>query len=374
MPNETVETPVADTPAVTEAPAAPAPEATEAERMEAVFAAGTEAAAAREGGEAPPPAEGATEEEAPPPEEESEAPPAEEEAPPAEPVALTDEEQDAADAKALGFKNQKANTEFKAMRAELRELRPLKEELEQIKAPASHWTQLEGYMRDHNITPEIFRSAMTMAGALQSNDLNVLRMTRDQLLNEVKALNGRLGDAGHGYDPLQEPGNYDLRRAVEDGEVTAERAAELARTRHEAAHYQRLNQQTAEQQRAQQAREQAVARAQADLDAIQAEYTAIDPAFEAKASALVPILKPIFAALPPDQWAAKFREAYRAMPAPAAARAPAGAPPLRNQPLRAAAMPPGGPAAAAKTPDDIMAAAIAEAARKDGVPYRVTGA
>ncbi len=155
--------------------------------------------------------------------------------------------------------------------------------------------------------------------------------------------------------------------------MTPERAQAIARERKEAAHYRTQHQQT--QQQAQEAtqRQQAVQVAAQELDAIQAEYEKIDPQFAAKADILVRTLKPVFAKIPPSEWASTFRAAYTNLQLPAAAAAPAAPArpaPLRNQPLRASAMPPGGAAAPASTPDDIMRKALEQAAAMDGVPFR----
>jgi hypothetical protein len=46
------------------------------------------------------------------------------------------------------------------------------------------------------------------------------------------------------------------------------------------------------------------------LSAIEVRLRATDPAYEAKKALLVPILKPIFAQMPPAKWAAAFDQAY----------------------------------------------------------------
>ena len=359
-------------------PAAPAAEPTEAERMEAVFETATAEADAQEpappagDGDEPPAAEEPVDAAAEPAvavEPEAQAVEPEQPAAPATP-----EEQDEADAKALGFKNQRANAEFKRMRAEIRELTPLREKLPELEARAGQWGELHGYLTQNKITPERFKQGMTMTAALSSDDPAILAKARDGLQWELRELNKRLGIAGDGYDPLAEQSNADLAEAVRNEEMTPERAQAIARERKEAAHYRAQHQQT--QQQAQEAtqRQQAVQVAAQELDAIQTEYEKIDPQFAAKADILVRTLKPVFAKLPPAEWAGAFREAYRELVLPAAAAAAPAAQarpaPLRNQPLRASAMPPGGAAAPASTPDDIMRKALEQAAAMDGVPFR----
>ena len=357
-------------------PAAPAAEPTEAERMEAVFETATAEADAQE--PAPPAGDG----DEPPAAEEPVDPVAEPVAaaepaaaaadePPAAPT--TPEEQDEADAKALGFKNQRANAEFKRMRAEIRELAPLREKLPELEARAGQWGELHGYLTQNKITPERFKQGMTMTAALSSDDPAILAKAREGLQWELRELNKRLGIAGDGYDPLAEQSNADLAEAVRNEEMTPERAQAIARERKEAAHYRAQHQQT--QQQAQEAtqRQQAVQVAAQELDAIQAEYEKLDPRFQEKADILVHTLKPVFAKIPPSEWASTFRAAYTNLQLPAAAAAPAAQArpaPLRNQPLRASAMPAGGAAAPASTPDDIMRKALEQAAAMDGVPFR----
>lgn len=370
--------PIENLPAEPAAPAAadtpPAP--TETERMDAVFEAATADADAQE----PAPPAGDGDEGAPPVEtvDVVDKPPAAD--PPAAdpptdpPVELTPEQQDEVDAKALGFKNQRANAEFKALRAVKREHEVLVARVPELEARASQWGELHGYLTQNKITPERFRQGMTMTAALSSDDPAILAKAREGLQWELRELNKRLGIAGDGYDPLAEQGNADLAEAVRNEEMTPERAQAIARERKEAAHYRTQHQQT--QQQAQEAaeRQNAVQAAAQELDAIQAEYEKIDPQFAAKADILVRTLKPVFAKLPPAEWAGAFREAYRELVLPAAATAApavqARPAPLRNQPLRASAMPPGGAAAPASTPDDIMRKALEQAAAMDGVPFR----
>ncbi len=358
-------------------PAAPAAEPTEAERMETVFETATAEADAQEpappagDGDETPVAEEPVDAAAEPAAAAAEPPVAVEPEQPAAPA--TPEEQDEADAKALGFKNQRANAEFKRMRAEIRELTPLREKLPELEARAGQWGELHGYLTQNKITPERFKQGMTMTAALSSDDPAILAKAREGLQWELRELNKRLGIAGDGYDPLAEQGNADLAEAVRNEEMTPERAQAIARERKEAAHYRTQHQQT--QQQAQEAaeRQNAVQAAAQELDAIQAEYEKLDPRFQEKADILVHTLKPVFAKIPPSEWASTFRAAYTNLQLPAAAAAPAAQArpaPLRNQPLRASAMPPGGAAAPASTPDDIMRKALEQAAAMDGVPFK----
>ena len=337
---------------------APAAEPTEADRMEAVF---EKATAPDEPATPDEPVEGEEPEPAaePEPEPAAEPEPATE---PEEPVELTEEQQDEAEMKSLGFKNQKAQAEFKRMRKFERETEPLLKDYEERAKPmAQRWEHLMDYCEKSNIPPDMFGNGMAMIAGIASNDLDVMRKTRDGLKYELDKLNQRLGDTEDA--PTRHP---DIQAALDNGDISPELARKMAAERAELAHHNTLRQ--TETQRAQQQQEHAAAvqRATQEIDAIQAEYEPIDPHFRAKAEALIPILKPIFAKLPPAEWASAFREAYRNAPTPAAA--PAARPaPLRNQPLRSTAAPVGSVTATPRTPEEIMDAAIARANQSAGV-------
>ncbi len=141
-------------------------------------------------------------------------------------------------------------------------------------------------------------------------------------------------------DPLA--AHADLTEAVAKGQITAQYAKEIARTRNSQGFRTELSTQANEQQQ----REQAFQREQADartaLTTLEATLKASDPDYERKKAHLVPILQPIFKTLPPKEWPAKFQEAYKAVKLPAQVRR--AAPPGR-QPLRAGGNAGGGRAA-----------------------------
>lgn len=243
-----------ETPAV---PDAPAP-LTDAEITEQAVNAGLEAAAAIEPPLAPvvepdpdappadePPAEETPPDEPPPAEEPpAEEPPAADE-PPAEPAApLTDEEQDAVDAKELGFKNQRASNEFKAMRAELRQLRPLQEKLADMVPAAERWEKVYGYCQTHDIDADNFAQGMAMMAGTKSNDPEIMKKTIEGLEWEAGRLRQKMGIAGGSYDPLKDPQNRDLAEAVENGDMAPQWAHQQAQQRAELAHRASLEQQS----------------------------------------------------------------------------------------------------------------------------------
>ena len=325
-------------------------------------------------GEEPPAEEPPTEEppaEEPPAEVPSEEPPAEE--PPAAiaPEEMTDEQRDEHDAKELGFKNQRANKEFKAMRAELRELRPLQEKLADVEPMAERWNKVYTYCQNNDIDADNFAAGMAMIAGTKSKDPAIMLKTIEGLEWEADRLRKKMGVAGGKYDPLTEPDNADLARAVENEEMTPQWAQQQARQRAELAHRTSLEQSQRQAQTERETLNQSRTQAIGELDSIGAEYAKLDPQYQAKADLLVPMLQPIFARLPPTEWAAAFRQAYSEfkLPAgPASAHVPPSVPPLRNQPLRPGAI--SMQTQQAQSEDDVFERALAAAAAIDGVPHR----
>lgn len=130
-------------------------------------------------------------------------------------------------------------------------------------------------------------------------------------------------------DPLG--AHADLKDAVAKGQITAQYAKEIARTRNGQQFRGELTQQaTVEQQRQQQA-QQEEQQARNDLAQVEATLSASDPQYAQKKALVVAALKPLN--LPWGQKKAAFMNAYNAMrlPAPGVERAPRVP---ANQPMR----------------------------------------
>ena len=132
-------------------------------------------------------------------------------------------------------------------------------------------------------------------------------------------------------DPLG--AHPDLKDAVTKGQITAQYAKEIARTRNGQQFRTELQTgaQNEQDRQAQAQREEAQGRN--DLAQLEQTLMASDPQYAQKKALLVPALKPIMAQIPWSQKAAKFAEAYRALQLPSAAARPATSNP-KNQPLR----------------------------------------
>ena len=132
-------------------------------------------------------------------------------------------------------------------------------------------------------------------------------------------------------DPL---GSHpDLKDAVAKGQITAQYAKEIARTRN--GQQFRTELQTGAQNEAQreaQARQEESQGRQSLAD-LEQTLMASDPQYAQKKALLVPALKPIMSQIPWSQKKDKFLEAYKALQLPSAAARPVTSAP-KNQPMR----------------------------------------
>lgn len=180
-------------------------------------------------------------------------------------------------------------------------------------------------------TPEQWADAMQFLGASLSDDPKEKRAALEYAQQQVERLALELGEKLPGVDLLKN--HPDLRDAVDVGDITEERAIELARYRDQ---QKRGAESQAQQPRqpagAPQAQDPETAAARSELNALGAFLRETDPDFERKMRVLLPELQPIMKKTPPAQWRAKFTEYYKAVkladaPArgePARGRQPAG--------------------------------------------------
>lgn len=189
------------------------------------------------------------------------------------------------------------------------------------------------HIKSTGATPEQYSDALTYLKMVNSGDPTQMEQALQVMQAEVQALAKMLGKPVPGVSLLND--HPDLIQQVNAGQLTAQAAEELAghRTRTQYMTAQSQRQQQAAQ--SQQAANAEIERGVADLDTLGQRLAAENPAeYAAKKAILVESLKPVFAQINPNQWAATFEAAYRrmtvAVPAPAPAKAPV---PLR-QPLR----------------------------------------
>lgn len=218
-----------------------------------------------------------------------------------------------------------------------------------------------GGLQAANVTPEQYGEWLSWQAMFNSNDpaqqekaLEVV----ETLANNLAMLLGKERKIG---DPLS--AHADLVTAVQQGKITKEYAAEIARTRGQQTFTTQLRTNATAQQQQQEAKQRELHTARTELSTLEDTLRQTDPDYERKKAILVPALKPIMNSLPPSQWKAKFLESYNSIKV---GRAPVqnGAKPKnrgvpKNQPLRAGKQPAGGQARQAGSALDAMSAALA---------------
>lgn len=189
-------------------------------------------------------------------------------------------------------------------------------------------TKLDEMTRDRN---DMLQAVIDTGASPQqySGMLGYLRLVnggpseREQALQmmqqEVAALAISLGKVVPGVNFLE--GHNDLIAEVGSGRLSNERAMEIAASRARQAYEARTASENSQRQRVDANSQRAIAAGKAALTAVEAELRS-DQNYTAKKAILVTALKPVFATIPPAQWADTFRRAYAALPAPAPAAVP----------------------------------------------------
>lgn len=250
--------------------------------------------------------------------------------PPPDPNAPTPEEaEDAKVAADLGIKNERANKEFRSMRAAVRELEPLRE-------PAQKWTQMETFLREAEIAPQDFGGAMNILAAFKPTaPIEAKREAFKALVENARILGAQIGEVADGFDPLTLPENKDLlERVEEEGTIDRASALEVARARAMGRHHAAVTATQTQSVQQQQAYETAKAQAVSDLNTLGATLAAADPQYAEKTEAMRPMMTKLFLRLHPSQWATTFQEAYAEYRLPVSAPPPRAPAPLVHQPLR----------------------------------------
>lgn len=159
-----------------------------------------------------------------------------------------------------------------------------------------------------NTTPEQYGEILSFMALFNSGDA----AQQEQALGLIEQMADRLatslGRERTAADPLA--AHADLKEAVTKGHIAAVYAKQLAIARNREKFNADLGTAHTSAQREQQAHAAATEAARVDLNALDDALSASDPQFTAIKAQIVPILKPLFAALPPRQWKEKFTEAY----------------------------------------------------------------
>lgn len=187
-------------------------------------------------------------------------------------------------------------------------------------------------------TPEQYGETLSWLSLFNSRDPAQQEKALELVENVAERLSTLLGKERVVGDPLS--AHADLKDAVAKGQITAQYAKEIARTRNGQQFRTELTTNATQAQQQQQEFENARNTARTDLSALEQTLMASDPQYEAKKAILVPVLKPIFASMHPKEWKAKFQEAYKGLNVDRAPRAAVKTP--VQQPLRAGKQPAGG--------------------------------
>lgn len=289
---------------------------------------------------------------------EPEAPAPEAETPAAEPVPGTPEAAAADAAKAtadaakpesdaeaeaeistLGLK-EKAAARFRDLTGEVKTLAPIKAELEKagitdvaafaqqvpvLLQRAKDYGDLIGMVQETKATPEQYGYTLDYlkdANAAIGGDMAAAQRAFDKASGEVAAWAQLLGREVPGvHDPLQ--AHVDLQQEMDRGELTRERALEIAQQRTALA----INQTTRQHDTQAHQHETEVANGTQALNQLGATLATADPDFARKQPFLLPTLRVITQTMPPAQWVAAAQQAYAQIPAMPAPVAPVVVPP-----------------------------------------------
>lgn len=252
-----------------------------------------------------------------------EAAPVEGDAAPIEAAADPELDDIAREAVDLGVKNERAQARF-------RELSEKAARLPDLEARANRGDELVRYVADTGCDQVQFNAMLGYMQAINKGGPTEWALAREALTKELEFLDAKLGRKGpNGADPVT--AHADLREAVEAGEITRERAEELASLRgfQQAAigHKQQAEQQVT---RSTQERQQGVE----SLNALEVSLRSRDPQYDAKRQFALERFQSRIHTIPPQRWAEEFMLDYVAVQAPAPAPAPTPKAPVGHVPLR----------------------------------------
>jgi hypothetical protein len=291
--------------------------------------------------------------------------------PPVDDAAKAEADADAAaadEARKLGFKNEKGVKAFQDVHREARtakaELATIRKQLEEeIQPRAEAFTKFRDHMDSIGCKPEQFGLAVAMIDAMNSGEPKKLEAVAQELEGQLRQVREKLGlSPAEGKELFD--AYPDLAQEVADGDITAKRANELARVRRleeaDTAHANATRERAAVANTETEQLTAAVQEAAADLDALGAHLSKIDPNFAQKVQPALDKFLAVRDTIPPHKWEAKFRLIYDEIPNPTPKpKTPAAG----TVPLRGSGAASGTPSAVSTTAMDALNAGL-EAARQ----------
>lgn len=230
----------------------------------------------------------------------------------------------------------------------------LKEKFHEIEGKYQKERDLnEGWLaqvRDTGAAPEQIGVAFQYLKALNSGTREGLEKAYEFMQGELAVLGKALGREAPGFDPLDD--YSDIKQEFENGEISRERAIELAQARKA----RNLESAQRELQGQKQSEHQAIEEGMKSLSALGQELSK-DAQWKAKQSMLTPLVKTIVKTVKdPSKWAEAVRDAYAGIPdLPAPAAPDPVAVPKAPNPIRPGQGPSAG-TGVSKKPGNIMEA------------------
>ena|ERR1700677_882063 len=237
----------------------------------------------------------------------------------------------------------------------------VKEKDTQLAEVKQNFDYMVGGIQATGATPEQYGETLSWLALFNSG----VPANQEKALELVESVAERLatllGKARTVGDPLK--AHADLQEAVRTGKLTPDYAKEIARTRNGQTFRTELTTTATQQQQQATEAKRVETQARSDLTALEENLRSVDgKEYDAIKASIVPILKPVMAALNPSQWREKFTAAYKAeKDRRAAASAARGARPAvpANQPLRAGKNPAGGQSRPPASAGEALNAALA---------------
>lgn len=180
---------------------------------------------------------------------------------------------------------------------------------EEVKVAQGDFNHLVEGIRSTGTTPEQYGEVLSFMALFNSGDAAQQGKALELLEDMADRLATHLGKERTVGDPLA--AHADLKADVAAGKLSIQYAKEIARQRNQSKFRGDLETRQREQTQAQRAHAEAVESARVGLNELEETLEATDPNYAKIRAQILPALKPLFASIPPKEWTAKFKEAYK---------------------------------------------------------------
>lgn len=192
---------------------------------------------------------------------------------------------------------------FQSLANEVRELRPLREEVDTYKRQIAY---VQETFSEHGIKQEQFEQAADVIGMINRRDFAGAERVLMEQLQQIALLTGR--------QPAQVDAlaNFpDLRNAVDQLQVTESHAIEIARARQQSLGQQQVQQRQEQAQQVAQQEQQAFKDGQRAVDTFCQQMRKTDVDYSQIEAQLLPHLPKLLNGVPPPQWAGLIQAQYQ---------------------------------------------------------------